>query len=587
MRGFFKIFFASFAALVAFSLIAFFVGIWILGGLLEPSKPDLGSKGVLVIDLNRTYNEQSKNNPLASLAGDETANAPGLYDVVRMIHYAKTDTAIKGIYIKAGYNANGFATNEELRTAIQDFKQSRKFVLAYGETMDQKSYYVATAANELYCHPAGGIDWDGFSVTLLFMKGTLDKLGIEPEIFYAGKFKSATEPFRVTKMTDANRVQTTDMLNDLYGNFLTQVADARHTDTATLHQYSNQGLIRTANDALKYHLVDGLKYDDGVKAVLLKKLGQKTKEDVNFIDLSKYAKAADYKYSSASDKIAIIYAQGDIVSGKSQNEQIGSDDFIDMIRKARTDDDVKAIVFRVNSPGGSSLASDGIWREITLARKDKPVVVSMGDYAASGGYYISCNADSIFADKGTITGSIGVFSMLANMEPFFKDKLGITFDGVKTAPYADLGTPTRPLTETEKRFMQSSVDTIYSTFKQRVSDGRHADINFIDSIAQGHVYTGSRAIGLKLVDRTGTLQDAVNCAAKMAKLSTYKTKEYPEKKSFIEELLSGSAFSASVKENTIKEKIGADQYSLLQQVNKLKALINTPQARMPFDLNIR
>lgn len=586
MKSFFKIFFASFIALIVFSVIAFFIGMWVIGALVTPSKPEIGSKGLLVIDLNTTYNEQSKENPLSSLTGDESSGAPGLYDVVRMIHYAKTDTTIKGIYIKGGYDPNGFATNEELRTAIDDFKTSRKLVIAYGETMDQKSYYVSSVADQVYCHPNGGIDWDGFSVTLLFMKGLLDKLGIEPEVFYAGKFKSATEPYRVKKMTDANRIQTTDLLNDLYGNFLIQIAEARNTDTATLHQYAQNGLIRTANDALKYHLVDGLKYDDQLKSLLQKKLGLKSTEDVNFVALSKYAKAVDFKNSSADDKIAIIYAQGDIVSGKSKDDEIGSDDFIKIIRKARLDKDVKAIVFRVNSPGGSSLASDGIWREITLAKKDKPVVVSMGDYAASGGYYISCNADSIFADRGTVTGSIGVFSMLANMAPFFSDKLGITFDGVKTAPYADMGTPTRPLTEPEKMFLQSSVDTIYNTFKERVASGRNADVNFIDSIAQGHVYSGKRAIGLKLVDRTGTLQDAVNCAARMVKLNSFRAKEYPEKKSVIQELLSGSSFSASVKENTVKEKIGADQYFMLRQVNKIKELVNNPQARMPFDLDI-
>ena len=586
MKSFFKIFFASFFALIVFSVIAFFIGIWAIGALMAPSKPEIGSKGVLVVDLNATYNEQSKDNPLSSLTSDESSNVIGLYDVVRMIHYAETDTAIKGIYINGGYDPNGFATNEELRTAISDFKASRKFVIAYGETMDQKSYYVSSVADQVFCHPNGGIEWDGFSVTLLFMKGLLDKLGIEPEVFYAGKFKSATEPFRVTKMTDANRIQTTDLLNDLYGNCLQQIAEARNTDTATLHQYAQNGLIRTASDAIKYHLVDGLKYDDQVKSLLQKKLGLKPAEEVNFIAFSKYAKAVDYKNSSSDSKIAIIYAQGDIVSGKSNDDEIGSDDFIKIIRKARLDKDVKAIVFRVNSPGGSSLASDGIWREITLAKKNKPVVVSMGDYAASGGYYISCNADSIFADKGTVTGSIGVFSMLANLEPFFNNKLGITFDGVKTAPYADMGTPTRPLTEQEKMFLQSSVDTIYNTFKERVASGRNADPNFIDSIAQGHVYSGNRAISLKLVDRTGTLQDAVDCAARMAKLDVFRTKEYPEKKSFLQELLSGSSFNASVRENTVKEKIGADQYFMLQQVNKIKELMNSPQARMTFDLNI-
>lgn len=586
MKSFMKLFFASFLAMIIFTIIVLVIGIAVIGFALQPTKPDLGSKGVLVLDLSSGFNEQAKDNPLASITGDASDNAPGLYDIIRMLHYAKTDTTIKAVYLKAGYNANGYAASEELRKAILDFKESKKMVLAYGEAMDQKSYYVATAADKIYCHPNGGIDWDGFSVTLLFMKGLLDKLGVEPQVFFAGKFKSATEPFRVTKMTDANRIQTTDLLNDLYSNFLQQAAKARNLDTASLHQLSINGSIRTAYDALNYKLVDGLKYDDQIQSELLKKLGQGKKETVNFISFDKYAKAVDYK-KSGSAKIAIIYAQGDIVGGKGDDDEIGSDNYISLLRKARLDDDIKAIVFRVNSPGGSSLASDAIWREVTLAKENKPFVVSMGDYAASGGYYISCNADSVFADATTITGSIGVFSIIPNFQPFFNDKLGITFDGVKTAPYADMGSTGRPLTETEKRFMQASVDSIYNTFKNRVASGRTKDISYIDSIAQGHVYTGSRALQLALIDKTGTLQDAIDCAARMAKLKEYGTKEYPEKKSFWEQLVNSSSYKASMQESAVKENIGAQQYYMLQQVKKIKVLMQAPQARLPFDYDIK
>lgn len=586
MKSFLKIFFASFIALIVFSVIAIVIGLWILGTVLQPDKPDIGSKAVLVLDLDVVYNEQGKANPLASLTGDESGNAPGLFDVVRMLHSAKTDSTIKGLYIKGGYNANGFASSEELRKAVLDFKESNKFVIAYGETMDQKSYYVSTAANKVYVHPQGGIDWDGFSITLIFMKGLLDKLGVEPQVFYAGKFKSATEPFRFTKMSDPNRLQTTDMLNDLYAILLQTTAGARNIDTATLHQLSLDGTIRTANDALVNKLVDGLKYDDEVKDELIEKLNIKSSDQINFVTLGKYAKASNYKNTKGDDKIAIIYAAGDIVSGKGDDEQIGSENFVGLIRKARLDDDVKAIVFRVNSPGGSSLASDAIWKEITLAKKEKPVVVSMGDYAASGGYYISCNADSVFADAGTITGSIGVFSLLPNMQKLFNDKLGITFDGVKTAPFADMGSVNRPLSDAEKRFLQSSIDSIYSTFKQRVANGRNTDISFIDSIAQGHVYTGERAVSLKLVDKTGTLQDAVECAAGMAKSKSYWIKEYPEKKSFWEELTNPSSYTETSGGKAIESKIGKDQYKILLQVKQMKDMIETPQARLPFEITI-
>lgn len=554
-----------------------------LGGILKSEKPKIGSDAVLVLDLSIAFPEQQKDNPLSSLSGDASYNVPGLYDVVRMLHYAKSDSSVKGLYIKGGSSANGFAASEELRNAITDFKKSKKFVIAYGDVLDQRSYYVSTVADKIYCNPSGGVDWDGFGVTLLFMKGLLDKLGIEPQVFYAGKFKSATEPFRVTKMTEPNKIQTTEMLSDLYANFLLAASKARDIDTGKLHWLSNTGAVRTATDALQYNLVDGLKYDGEVKDIMLKKLHQQNYENINFVSFGTYAKAVSFNKDFGNDKIAIIYASGDIVEGKGDDGDIGSTEFINIIRDVKNDDDIKAVVFRVNSPGGSSLASDAIWYEISETRKIKPVVVSMGDYAASGGYYISCSADSVFANEGTITGSIGVFSILPNMQPFFNNKLGITFDGVKTAPYADMGSATRPLSETEKRFMQASVDSIYYTFKHRVSDGRKKDMAYIDSIAQGHVYTGNRGLALGLVDKIGTLQDAVDCAARMANSFSYRTKEYPEKKTFWEQLIDRQSFSANEKAKLIQEEIGEEQYRILQQAKKLQTLVKSPQAKLPFD----
>ena len=584
--SFFKIFFASLLALFIFSVIVVLIGLWFIGSAMQPVKPTVGSKGLLVLDLGKQYKEQAQQNPLNDLFGDASGDVPGLYDVIRMIHYAKKDSAIKGIYIKAGDNDNGFASCEELRKAIIDFKQSKKFVIAYGEVIGQKAYYVSSAADKIYTNPSGGVEWDGFSSSMYYVKGLLDKLEIEPQIFYAGKFKSATEPLRATQMTEPNRLQTNVWLGDLYSNFLTTVAASRSLDTAALHKLATDGSIQTANDALQYNLVDGLKYDDEVKAEISKLLHQKESQTINYLSLGKYAQAVDFKNNSGEDKIAIIYAEGDIVSGKGDDGEIGSEKFVDIIRKARMDDNVKAIVFRVNSPGGSSLASDVIWREITLAKKEKPVVVSMGNLAASGGYYISCNADSVFANATTITGSIGVFSILPNMQSFFKDKLGVTFDRVKTAPYADMGSASRPLSEMEKHFLQASVDSIYYTFKSHVADGRKKDINYIDSIAQGRVWTGMRAIGIGLADKTGTLQDAVDCAARMAKMKNYRTVEYPEKKSVIEQLLSGS-YKASAQANAVKEEIGKDQYNLFLQMKKMQQLFGTPQSRLPFSFDIK
>jgi protease-4 len=581
MKSFLKIFLATLVALVVFGIGIFFALSIMISSATSRGKTNIGSNGVLVLDLNQSLKEQAQSDALNSIFNNPSSDIPGLYDVVRMIHYAKTDSSIKGIYIKANDNENGFATSEELRQALVDFKKSNKFIIAYGNVVSEQAYYIATVADRVYCNPAGGVEWDGFSVNLLFMKGLLDKLEIDPQIFYAGKFKSATEPLRVSQMTDANRLQTTVWLNDLYNNLLMRTSAARDIDTATLHNLANTGAIQTANDALKYGLVDGLKYDDEVKDELLKRLHKSVNSEINWVSFGKYATAADFQRNGDGGKIDIIYAQGDIIDGKGDKDEIGSDSYVKLIRKARLDDGVKAIVFRVNSPGGSSMASEAIWREISLAKKKKPVVVSMGDYAASGGYYISCAADSIFADETTITGSIGVFSILPDMQKFFNDKLGITFDGVKTAPYADMGSISRPLTQPEKNFIQASVDTIYNVFKTRVANGRKKDIVYIDSIAQGRVWTGRRGIGVGIVDRTGTLQDAVNCAARMAKISDYRTREYPEQKTWLEELTDQS-YSAQSSQKALIKEIGVDQYNLLQQVKRLKQITGIPQSRLPF-----
>lgn len=584
MRSFLKSFFAALLALFVFGLLSVFIIIGLIASASSSDKPTIGTKGVLLLDLTKTYKEQSIENPFAMFTNSEESEMPSLYDVTRMIHHAKNDSSIKGIYIQCSNNPNGYAASEELRKAVVDFKLSKKFVVAYGETITQKGYYIASAANKVYCHPQGGLEWSGFSSNMLYLKGMLDKLEIQPQIFYAGKFKSATEPLRETQMTEANRLQTSVWLGDLYNRFLNDVADSRSLDTAAIRKLAVSGAIQTAQDALNNHLVDGLKYDDELKSELSHRLIKEENTSINFVDLSSYAKAADFK-QEGDEKIAVVYAAGDIVSGKGDNESVGSDAFRTVLRQIRLDKDIKAVVFRVNSPGGSSLASDVIWREISLLRKVKPVVVSMGDVAASGGYYIACNADYVFADANTITGSIGVFSILPNFQSFFKNKLGISFDGVKTGPYADLGNSTRPLTDAEKRFMQSGVDTIYHTFKSRVAEGRKRDIVYIDSIAQGRVWTGSRAISVGLVDRIGTMQDAVNYAVEMAKIKSYRIKEFPQKKNLLEQILEN--YKKTVKVNLIKEEIGVKEYGILQQVKQVKNMIGEPQSRLPFMMDLK
>ncbi len=583
MRAFFKTFFASFLALVVFAILGIILLIGLVASVTATDKPFIGSNAILVLDLSSSFKEQPHDNPVNALFDGTENDLPTLYDMVRLIKHAVSDSSIKGMYILCGSNPNGFAASEELRKAVLAFRR-HKFVMAYGETISQKGYYVGNAANKLYTHPQGGVDWSGFSADLLFLKGTLDKLDIQPQIFYAGKFKSATEPFRETKMTEPNRLQTAVWLGDLYSNFLESTAQTRKLDTATLRALAVNGTIQTAHDAWRNRLVDGLKYDDEVKKEWLGRLKLGERSRINFVTFADYAKARSFRQEKGSERIAVIYADGDIVSGNGDNEQVGSDAFRTILRRVRLDKDVKAVVLRVNSPGGSSLASDVIWREVSLTRKEKPVIVSMGDVAASGGYYIACNADSVFANANTITGSIGVFSILPNMASFFKNKLGITFDGVKTAPYADMGSPTRPLTEPEKRFFQAAVDSIYYTFKSRVANGRKKNMEYVDSIAQGRVWTGSYGLGLGLVDRVGTMQDAVDCAARMARLKEFRVKEYPEKKNFFDELLNN--YKKSVKKDLLKEEIGEEQVSLIKQFKQVRQMIKEPQARLPFTFSI-
>lgn len=584
MKGFLKTFFASLLALIIFTIIGVIVIIGIISSAASPDKPVIGNKAVLVLNLSNHFPEQSKDNPLNALINKGENEIPSLYDMVRMLHYAGRDSAIKGVYILCGNNTNGFAASEELRKAVMDFKSSGKFVIAYGETITQKGYYIGSAADKLYCHPQGGVEWSGFSSGMLYLKGMLDKLEIKPQIFYAGKFKSATEPLRETQMTEANRLQTSVWLGDLYTHFIQAAASSRNLDTALLRDLAQKGTIQTAKDALDHKLVDGLTYDDEIKKIVSKALHQDDKDRINFVDFSDYAQAADFKQNFGDKKIALVYADGDIVSGSGDNDEVGSDTFRSLLRKLRMDKEVKAIVFRVNSPGGSSLASDVIWREISLARKEKPVIVSMGDVAASGGYYISCNADSVFADANTITGSIGVFSIVPNFQSFFKNKLGITFDAVNTAPFADMGSSNRPLTETEKRFFQAGTDSIYHTFKSRVADGRKKDMPYIDSIAQGRVWTGMRGVQVGLVDRIGSLQDAMDCAAKMIHVSEYRIKEYPEKKNIFEQILGN--YKKTISTRLIKEEIGEKPMGILREVNKVQKMVGIPQARLPFLITI-
>jgi protease-4 len=537
---------------------------------------------VLVIDLSKHFPEHEASSPLGVLSGEKP---PALFDLIRLIGEAKTDKNIKGIYLSVDENANGYASSDEIRTALLDFKSSKKFIVAYGNTVSQGAYFVASAADKIYVNPTGTIDWTGFSVELPFLKGTLEKLEIQPQIFYAGKFKSATEIFRTEKMTPENRLQTNEWLGDLYNYFLQRAAAARGLDTGTLYRLAADAKIQTPQDALAAKLIDGVKYDDEVKDDLKKDLAIGRADKLNLISINTYDDAVNVRKSGKA-KIAVIYAEGDIVDGNGDNTQIGGENFRALIRKARLDENVKAIVLRINSGGGSALASDIIWRELLVAKQQdkKPVVVSMGDVAASGGYYIASGADSIFAHPNTITGSIGVFAVIPNMENFFKNKLGVTFDGVSTAPHAGAVNVYRPISDKDKALLQAGVERTYAQFKSRVSAGRKKDTAYIESIAQGRVWSGEDALTIGLVDRLGNLQDAIDCAARMAKLSDYGLREYPETDSWLNNILNKKKTEPAA---MIREEVGEENYRILEQMKKTRSLTGSVQARLPFEIVIK
>ena len=583
MNNFFRTFFAALLALSVFAMILLVVAIVTISSVASSKKAMTGENAVLVVDLTQHFPEVEQADPVSALTGGDKSSPPSLYNMVRLIRHAKNNKAVKGVYVKCGGNSNDFPSSLELRNALLDFKSSGKFVYAHADAIPQKAYYVATAADKVYCAPTGGIDWHGFSLTMPFIKGTLEKLEIEPQIFYAGKFKSATEPFREKQMTDANRLQSLELLHDIYTEFLTQISKSRNIDTATLHRYADSNQLQFPNDALSKKMVDGLRYDDQVKDEFRSLLKIDKDAKINFVSASKYAEAEDY-HQSGKEKIAVIYAEGTIMDGTGDRDKIGGETYRNHIRRARMDKSIKGIVLRINSGGGSASASEQMWREVELAKKVKPVIVSFGDVAASGGYYMACGADSIFAQPNTITGSIGVFGVLPNMEKFFSNKLGVTFDEVSTSPDAGMMTVTRPLSPAQKRYVQHAIDTIYQQFKIRVAEGRNKSMAYVDSVAQGRVWSGSDAVKLGLVDRLGGIDDAIAAAAAKAEIKDYRLREYPGKQNFLEMLFGDN--SEAKKESMIKNELGEEGYKTYSAVRNIKQFIGVMQARMPFEIII-
>lgn len=583
MRSFLKIFLASFLAICFFTFIMFLLSIGIFNAASSNDTPEVKENTVLVVDISKPMLEQRVEKGLP-IPGANTDDILGVHEVIAAIDAAAHNDRVKGIYLVGATNVNGYATSAELRQSLLRFKGSKKWLIAYANYYNQRGYELASVADLVYMNPAGTLEWQGFGIQLAFYKDALDKLGVKPEIFYAGQFKSATEPYRLNKMSAANRLQLSTLLNQLYTQYLQHIAASRpKADTAALRNMANTLAMQTAQDAVKAGLVDKLLYDDEVKEIIAKKTGAGNIEKINFMSVKDMIEVAKAGKESPTEKIAVIYAEGEIVNGKSGDDVIGGETIRQLLRKVRFDKQVKAVVFRVNSPGGSSLASEVIWREIQLLKKEKPIVVSMGDYAASGGYYISCAADSIFAQPGTITGSIGVYSMLFDATELTAKKLGITFDEVTTGAAATMGSPFRTLTAAERQFFQNSVDSTYRSFLLKVAAGRHMTEAAVDSIAQGRVWSGVDGLQNGLVDRIGTLQDAIACAARMAKIGKYSIKEWPEVQTLWDKLVTADKEDQQAKMALLmQQQLGPEFIAAWKHIQLLKRQAGSVQMRLPF-----
>src|SRR5690554_214659 len=588
MKQFFKYVLATIVGVTLSSVILFLIFFGIMAALVSSlgSEKELVVKDNSVLKIRLAYpiDERTSKNPFEGgfNFSDLKSDKLGLNDILARIKTAKEDDKIKGIYLDMSMVPSSFATLEEIRDALIDFKSSEKFILAYSEVYSQSAYYLASTADSVFLNPEGILDFRGFSSQSMFFKGTLEKLGIEAQVIKVGTYKSAVEPFILDKMSEPNRQQVSSFLGSIYDHFLQGISTSRNIPADSLRAIANELRVQNAEDAVATKLVDGLKYKDEIISDLKERLGVKEDKEINLVAIEKYNNSKAKPDASVKDRIAVIYATGEIISGEGSDSQIGSERISREIRKVREDEKVKAVVLRINSPGGSALASDVIWREVKLTKEAKPIVVSMGDVAASGGYYIACAADSIFAQPNTITGSIGVFGIIPNLEGFFNSKLGITFDEVKTGEYADLGNTTRPLTPGERSIIQQQVDQIYFTFTNKVAEGRNKERSYIDSIGQGRVWTGEQALGLGLVDRLGGIETAIKSAAKMADIEKYRLVNYPALSDPFKALLGNTSDDISAWFMKREMKDAYPFYNQAKQVMEQTGI----QARIPYTITI-
>lgn len=588
MKDFFKFTLASILGIMIAGLLLLFITIGIISAMVSVSDQptQIQANSVLLMKFDHQIVDRAKSNPLEGLDFGmfQGVKTVGLNDMLDCIRKAKTDDNIKGIYLNPMDIQAGMATVEEIRAALKDFKTSGKFVYAYGEYLSQKAYYLVTVADSVILNPQGSVDFRGLGGERSFYKNALEKLGVEVQIVRHGKFKAAVEPFLLEKMSDENRLQTETYLNSLWNEMLVDISAARNMSFDELNDIADMvATFRKADFAKQKNLVDGLKYKDQVIDDLKKLTGTSEKDDVKAVEIQKYVKVPEQREQKglARQKIAVIYASGSIDASVS-DDGIKSEELSKAIREARRDSSIKAIVLRINSPGGSAYGSEVIWREVKLAAETKPVIASMGDVAASGGYYIACAADTILADRTTITGSIGIFGMIPNVQKLMTNKLGITQDVVTTNEHSDMISLTRPMSAFERDLMQQTIEDGYDTFISRVAEGRKMEKTAVDEIGQGRVWAATNAKEIKLIDAYGGLTDAINLAKEMANLDSYRIVNLPKLKDPFEELLKG--FSGSARASFMKDEMGENYkyYEQLRSIISQRGVL----ARMPYDIEI-
>ncbi len=577
----------TFVGLFLFLIVAALIVAGIIAVAISDEDKEVKENSVLVIKLDKEIREKAPANPFKnfSFLSMTSDQALGLNDILDNIHRASTDPKIRCVLLNVGYIQASYETIEEIRDALIEFKKSGKFIIAYSDYYSQSAYYLCSVANKVYMNPEGILEFRGISSQLIFVKNTMEKLGIKPEPIRHGKYKGAIEMFANDKMSDENREQHQVFINAVWKHVLKEISESRNLSTAQLNVLADSLLVRNGDCAFKYKLLDSLKYYDQVISQIKDSLHIAKKAKVPAVTLAEYIdmnQKTKEEAESSSTKIAVVVAQGDIMPGSGDDSNIGSDRYAKLFRDLRNDSSVKAIVFRLNTGGGSSLASESIWREVSLTAREKPVIVSMGDYCASGGYYVACPAVTIIANPLTLTGSIGVYGILFDASKLLNN-VGVSTDIVKTNSYADIGTVTRSITPYETEIIKREIDLTYKKFVEHVAKGRKLHPSFVDSIGQGRIWSGTDALRLGLIDKLGGLTIAVNEAANQAKLGNrYDIAYYPKEENFVEAIMKG--FKTKAEEDKINEYFGdyKDYFEAFKQMNKQHGV----QMRVPFIMKL-